>query len=350
MNSLFKLFGKKYVFFLIFTVLFSSVVKADFIGAGATFPYPLYKRLFLKYYKENHVKINYQSIGSGGGIRQLKNKTVDFGATDAFVDNVNLKQFDEPILHIPICSGAIGLTYNIPGVTELRLTAGIIGDIFQGKIKKWNHEKIKAINNNIKLPNLNIVTIHRSESSGTTYVFTEYLSKTNLNWKQSIGSGKIINWPVGVSAKGNAGVTSLIKQIPGAIGYISFEYAKENNLKVAFIRNKAGNYIQPSIESITQASNTFISDDTRINITNTDSIKGYPISTFSWIIVYENQSYKNRKRKKSEELIDFLNWMVTGAQNDMEKYNYAPLSIIAQKKAKILIEKIHYNEPKLTTY
>ena len=350
MNLSSSFFGKKYVFFLIFNILFSTVINAELIGAGATFPYPLYKRLFHKYYKEKQVKINYQSIGSGGGIRQLKNKTVDFGATDAFIKDVNLDQFQQPVLHIPICSGAIGLTYNIPGVSQLRLTANIIGDIFQGKIKKWNDEKIQAINNNIKLPNLNIVTIHRSESSGTTYVFTEYLSKTNLNWKQRIGSGKIINWPVGVSSKGNAGVTSLIKQIPGAIGYISFEYAKENNLTIAYVKNKAGKYIQPSINSIIQASDTYISDDARVNITNTDAGNGYPISAFTWIIIYENQFYKKRKQKQAEGLVDFLTWMITDAQHYMEKYNYAPLSKTAQKKAAALIQKIHYNETKLTTY
>ncbi|MCM8804788.1 MAG: phosphate ABC transporter substrate-binding protein PstS, partial [Candidatus Omnitrophica bacterium] len=214
------------IIWLIFTNLYA---ETEITGAGATFPFPLYSKMFDEYYKTYGVKVNYQSIGSGGGIRQLKSKTVDFAGSDAFLTDEQLKEFDDEIFHIPICLGADVITYNLD-IQDLKFTPEIIGDIFLGKITKWNDEKIRKVNQNKNLPNMNITVVRRSDGSGTTFVFTDYLSKISNQWRKKVGRGTSVNWPIGLGGKGNEGVSGLVRQIPGAIGYVELTYALQNNL------------------------------------------------------------------------------------------------------------------------
>lgn len=316
--------------------------KDNIMGAGATFPYPLYAKMFNEYYKETETKINYQAIGSGGGQRQLKAKTVDFGATDAYVYDKDLPDFEKDILHIPITAGGVALTYNLPGVTQLNLSADIIAEMFLGKIKRWNDPKIQALNPNVKLPKLNVLTVQRSDSSGTTFIFTDYLNKASKIWEKEGRVGKSIKWPSGLAGKGNAGVAGLLKQIKGSIGYTGSVYALQNKMTIASVQNKNNKFIKPSIESISEAANIELPNDTRINISNTDAVNGYPISGLTWIIVYQNQNYNGRSNTDSTKLKELFNWMVTKGQQFSVELNYAPLSENAQKLALQIIEQINF--------
>ena len=323
------------------SLLFSQEI--ELLGAGATFPYPLYTKMFDVYYKEKGVKINYQSIGSGGGQRQLLSKTVDFGASDAFMSDEQLKNAPGEILHIPICLGAVVLTYNLPESPKLRLTPELISDIFLGKIKKWNDERIKRVNPSLNLPNMEIIVVHRSDGSGTTFIFTDYLSKISEEWKEKVGAGTQVNWPTGIGGKGNEGVAGLVKQIPGSIGYVELIYAIQNELPVGLIMNKSGNFIEPSIESVSASADIELPDDMRVSITNTDAKEGYPISGFTWILVYKEQNYDGRKKEKAEALVKLLWWMTHEGQKYTKPLHYAPLPEKIVKKVEKLIKSITYN-------
>ncbi len=332
------------LFFLLLSFLNLIYAHADevtLIGAGATFPYPLYSKMFQEYYSIKKVKVNYQAIGSGGGIRQLINKTVDFGASDAFISDENLKKYGNNILHIPICIGAVVLSYNLHGNPAIKLTPEIISNIFLGKIKKWNNPAIATINPDIKLPDQQIVVIHRSDGSGTTFIFTDYLSKVSEEWATKFGKGKSINWPIGLGAKGNPGVAGLIKQIPGSIGYIELVYALHNNMSYAQVKNKNENYITPSIQSVSYAANIELPEDSRVSLTNTDAEQGYPISGFTWILTYNDLS--NLNRNKAQELVNLFWWMTHEGQKLAAPLEYAPLSPKAQSIAEQIIKKIKYN-------
>ncbi|HPO51088.1 MAG TPA: phosphate ABC transporter substrate-binding protein PstS, partial [Spirochaetota bacterium] len=263
--------------------------KIELLGSGATFPLPVYQKMFNEYNKLTGAKVNYQGIGSGGGVKQITEKTVDFGATDAFLSDKELSKVGAEIVHIPVCLGAVVLSYNIPGAPKLRLTSELISDIFLGKITKWNDEKIAKENPEAKLPDLAISVISRSDGSGTTFVFTDYLSKASKEWNEKVGMGKSVTWPVGISGKGNPGVAGLISQVSGSIGYIELIYAVQNKMSYADIKNKSGNYITPSLESTSKAAAIDIPDDTRVSITDTDASDGYPISSLTWIILYKEQ-------------------------------------------------------------
>ncbi|RAP38913.1 phosphate ABC transporter substrate-binding protein PstS [Candidatus Marinamargulisbacteria bacterium SCGC AAA071-K20] len=312
-------------------------------GAGATFPYPLYSKMFDAYHKEFGPKINYQSIGSGGGIRQLKNKTVDFGASDAFMSNKALKESGNNILHIPICLGAVAILYNLPGVSQLKLTPDVLAGIFLGNISKWNDSSIQQINPGVKLPDLRIVSVHRSDGSGTTFIFTDYLSKISKPWLDKVGRGKSINWPDGLGGKGNAGVAGIVQQTPGAIGYIGHIYAVQNKMAVASLRNKSGKYIEPSLEAVAKAANTTIPNDTRASITDTSAKYGYPISGFTWILSYKEQNFNSRSIKQAQETKKLLEWMIGDGQRFAEPLLYAPLTPSVVKKAQKIIESITYS-------
>jgi len=337
-----KIINKNVGFFLAFlsSLLFSQNI--EIVGAGATFPYPLYTKMFDVYYKEKGVKINYQSIGSGGGIRQIINKVVDFGASDAFVSDEDLKKMPAEILHIPICLGAVVLTYNLPGNPEIKFTPEIISDIFLGRIKKWNDKKILEINPDIKFPDLEIIVVHRSDGSGTTFIFTDYLSKISKEWKEKVGAGTSVNWPIGIGGKGNEGVSGLIKQMPGSIGYVELIYALQNNLPFGLIKNKKGKFIKPSIETVSNAAKIDLPPDTRISITDTDAEDGYPISGFTYILVYKEQSYEGREKKRAEELVNLLWWMIHEGQEYTKPLHYAPLPPEAVSKAEKIIKSITY--------
>ena len=292
---------KKTFVSLIFIILFSSASYADILGAGATFPYPLYSKLFKLYNKETNTRVNYQAIGSGGGTRQLKNTLVDFAASDVFLSAENSVS-QNPILHIPICSGGVAVSFNLPGISTLNLDASTLGSIFMGKITKWNDPQIKQLNQNANLPAIDIVTVQRSDSSGTTYIFSDFLNDAFPTWSQKMGVGKSLNWPVGISSKGNAGISGLLKQIPGSIGYVTSVYAIQNKLSVASIKNSSGNFVLPNIEAIKKSSQVIIPDDAKINLNNTKNPEGYPISGFTWILVYENQNYNEKTSEESAEL------------------------------------------------
>lgn len=337
-----KIINKNVGFFLAFlsSLLFSQNI--EIVGAGATFPYPLYTKMFDVYYKKKGVKINYQSIGSGGGIRQIINKVVDFGASDAFMSDEDLKKMPAEILHIPICLGAVVLTYNLPGNPEIKFTPEIISDIFLGRIKKWNDKKILEINPDIKFPDLEIIVVHRSDGSGTTFIFTDYLSKISKEWKEKVGAGTSVNWPIGIGGKGNEGVSGLIKQMPGSIGYVELIYALQNNLPFGLIKNKKGKFIKPSIETVSNAAKIDLPPDTRISITDTDAEDGYPISGFTYILVYKEQSYEGREKKRAEELVNLLWWMIHEGQEYTKPLHYAPLPPEAVSKAEKIIKSITY--------
>ncbi len=297
-------------------------------GAGATFPYPIYSKWFSDYAAATGTKINYQSIGSGGGIRQLSAQTVDFGASDSpMSDEEMAKATGGEIIHIPTVMGAVVVTYNLPSIsTPLNLTSDLVADIFLGKITKWNDPKISAVNSGVTLPSENILVAHRSDGSGTTFIFTDYLATVSDAWNKGPGRGKEVKWPAGLGAKGNEGVAGQVKQIPGSIGYVELAYAKQNSLQYANIRNKAGKFVTPSIASVTAAAAGTASElpadtDYRVSIVNAPGDESYPISSFTWILVYENQL----KTEKGKKLADFLNWMLANGASSAEALDYAPL-------------------------
>ena len=314
----------------------------ELLGAGATFPYPLYSKMFDEYNKEKGVKINYQSIGSGGGIKQLQNKTVDFGASDAPLNDEEMKQMPMPIVHIPTCLGAVMITYNLSGDPKLKLTPEVIADIFLGKITKWNDKRIVEINSSVKLPDLAISVIHRSDGSGTTYVFSDYLSKVSNTWNTKPGKGKALDWPVGIGAKGNEGVGGMVKQIPGSIGYVELAYVMQNKMASAEVKNKSGMFVEASIKSISAAASVTLPEDLRVSLTNTDAKDGYPISSFTYVLLYINQSYDNRTNGKAKETVLLTNWMITTGQKYATALLYAPLPKQAATAAQKQLKKVNY--------
>ena len=320
-----------------------SLKGVELIGAGATFPYPLYSKMFDTYYQLNKVKVNYQSIGSGGGIKQLISKTVDFGASDAVMEDAEKAQAPGKIHHIPTCLGADVITYNLPGNPKLKFTPGVLADIFLGKITTWDDKGIKKDNPKVKLPKLPIVIIHRSDGSGTTYIFSDYLCKVSAEWEKKVGRGKSLNWPVGLGGKGNEGVSGLIKQTPGSIGYTELIYALGNKMPVAKIQNSSGKFIEPSIQTVSESANIEIPDDTEVSITNTSAANGYPISSFTWILVYEELNVLKLKEDEAKAMMKMLWWMLHDGQKLTKPLHYAPLSPAAVKKAEILLKNVKFN-------
>jgi phosphate transport system substrate-binding protein len=305
-------------------------------GAGATFPFPLYSKWFSDYQKEHpDTQINYQSIGSGGGIRQFLEGTIDFGATDAPMTDEQLAKAKTPVLHIPTVLGAVVVTYNLPGIqTPLKLTGAEIGDIFQGKILKWNDPRIVAENPGVNLPDTPVLVVHRSDGSGTSAIFTDYLSKSSPEWKSKVGSGTAVNWPVGLGGKGNEGVTGLVTQTPGAVGYVELIYAVNNKLSFARVKNRAGIYVEASPKSVTAAAAgalKSIPEDFRVSITDAAGKEAYPISSFTYLLVYKKLD------EKTKPLIEFLKWAMTRGQTEAEPLAYAPLpkSLVAKVESKI---------------
>jgi len=321
--------------------------ETELIGAGATFPYPLYSKMFDVYHKEYGVKVNYQAIGSGGGIRQLINKTVDFGGSDAIVSDQDMKEAAAPILHIPTSAGAVVVTYNLTEEPELKFTPDMIADIFLGKIRKWNDPRISALNPGMKLPDMAVTVVHRSDGSGTTFIFSDYVSKVSSEWKEKVGKGTSLNWPTGLGGKGNPGVAGLVKQTPGSIGYVELIYALQNKMPYGTVKNKNGRFVTPTIASTSLAADINLPDDMRVSLTDTDASGGYPISGFTWILVYKEQNYADRSEEKAKELVKLLWWMTHEGQKHAEPLHYAPLSKRAVEKAEKLIRSISYKEKPL---
>jgi phosphate transport system substrate-binding protein len=299
----------------------------DLTGAGATFPNPLYQKWFSDYAGTKGVKINYQSIGSGGGIRQLSEQTVDFGASDAPMSDAELaKAKGGRVLHIPTVLGAVAVTYNVPGLASLNLTGDVLADIFLGKITKWNDPRIAALNTGAALPAQDILVVRRSDGSGTTFIFTDYLATVSQAWATGPGKGKEVQWPVGLGGKGNEGVAGQVKQTPGALGYVELAYARQNKLSVAAIRNAAGNYVLPSVEGATAAAAGVAerlgdTTDYRVSIVNAPGAQAYPISSFTWMLVYAQQADTTKGRK----LVEFLKWALTDGEKSAAPLDYAPL-------------------------
>lgn len=328
-------------------ISFCAPVQAgqELAGAGATFPEPFYVKMFDTYFNQTGAKVNYQGIGSGGGIQQLLQQTVDFGATDAFMTPEEMAKApnNAVILHFPTCLGAVVVTYNVEGNPTLKLTPEVVADIFLGKILKWDDSRIAGLNPGVKLPATAIMVVHRSDGSGTSFVFTEYLSKVSKEWKDKVGTGKAVNWPAGIGGKGNPGVAQLVKQSIGAIGYVELTYAEQNKMPYASIRNKAGEFIKPNLQSATAAAGADLPADTRISLTDPSAKDAYPISTFTWVIVYKEQNYQNRDQIRAQEVAKLLWWMIHDGQKYAVELLYAPLSADSVKKAEAIIKSMTYN-------
>jgi phosphate transport system substrate-binding protein len=317
--------------------------QQELIGAGATFPYPLYSKMFDVYSKEYGVKVNYQAIGSGGGIRQLINKTVDFGGSDAVMGEEDIKSAGAAILHIPICAGAVVITYNLPGNQEIKMTAEVVAAIFEGKIAKWSDPKIAAENQGMKLPDLPVTVVHRSDGSGTTFIFSDYLSSVSKDWNDKVGKGTSLNWPAGLGAKGNPGVAGLVKQTPGSVGYVELIYALQNKMSYASIRNLKGAYVKPTLASTSAAMNIDLPGHMMVSLTNTEAADGYPLAGFTWVLLYREQAYQGRSEAKAKDLVKLVWWMTHEGQKYAEPMQYAPLSRKAADKAEGLIKSVTYS-------
>lgn len=310
-------------------------------GAGATFPNPLYQKWLSEHEKlHQNVRIDYQSIGSGGGIKQLKEQTVDFGASDAPMKDEDLKSAPGEIVHVPTVLGAVVMTYNLAEIKQpLRFSPEVIADVYLGKIKKWNDAKIAADNPGVTLPEKDITVVYRSDGSGTSAVFTDYLSKVSAEWKEKVGTGTSPKWPIGLGAKGNEGVTGQVKNTPNTIGYTELAYAVQNKLPVGLVKNAAGNFVEPTIDSVSAAaaaSAATIPDDLRVSITNAQGAQAYPISSFTYIIVYKDQ----KDAAKGKALVDFLWWGIHDGESFAKDLQYAPLPAEIVKKAEAKINSI----------
>lgn len=308
-------------------VVVSTAKAQDLTGAGATFPKQMYEKWFSEYAARTAIQINYQAIGSGGGIKQFTEGTVDFGASDAPMSDDEMSKLKAPAYHIPTVLGAVVLAYNIPDLSKpLNLTGPVIADVFLGKITKWNDPAIMALNKGVKLPSKDILVVHRTDASGTTYIFSDYLSSVSSAWKSGPGTGKELKWNVGLGGKGNDGVSGQVKQVPGAIGYVELAYARQNEIPYAAVKNAAGAFVMPSIESVTEAAAGIASKlpantDFRMSIVNAPGKNAYPISSFTYLLIAQTQT----NAEKGKKLIDFIKWALHDGETYAASLDYAPL-------------------------
>ena len=312
-------------------------------GAGATFPLPFYNVVFEEFAQVNGDAVAYGGIGSGGGVRNLRDKIVDFAGSDAFLSEKEMTEMN-PVIHIPTCMGAVVLAYNLEGVNELKLSGEVIADIFAGEIKMWNDARLAALNPGVTLPAEAIIPVFRSDGSGTTFVFTDYLTKVSPMWASKYGAGKSVNFPSGQAAKGNPGVTGVIKQTKNAIGYVGSEYAFAQKIAYAQIQNQRGEFVEPSSESISAAASGEIPADTRCSITNADATGAYPISTFTWMIIYKEQNYSDRSKEQAAATLDLLKYILSDeAQNITSEVHYAPLPAKAKEISLANLKTVTYD-------
>ena len=312
-------------------------------GAGATFPLPFYNVVFEKFAEVNGDVVAYGGIGSGGGVRNLRDKIVDFAGSDAFLSDKEMAEM-APVVHIPTCMGAVVLAYNLDGVKELKLSGEIIADIFAGNIKMWNDERLAALNPDVKLPAESIIPVFRSDGSGTTFVFTDYLTKVSPMWKEKYGAGKSVNFPSGQAAKGNPGVAGVIKQTKNSIGYVGSEYAFAQKIPYAKIKNQRGEIVEPNAASISAAASGVIPTDTRCSITNADAKGAYPISTFTWMIIYKEQNYSDRSKEQALATLDLVQYILSDeAQNITSEVHYAPLPAKAKELSMTNLKSVTYD-------
>ena len=312
-------------------------------GAGATFPLPFYNVVFEQFAQVNGDAVAYGGIGSGGGVRNLRDKIVDFAGSDAFLSDKEMAEMN-PVIHIPTCMGAVVVAYNLDGVEELKLTGDLVADIFAGEVKMWNDARLTALNPDVTLPNEPIIPVYRSDGSGTTFVFTDYLTKVSPMWASKYGAGKSVNFPSGQAAKGNPGVAGVIKQTKNTIGYVGSEYAFAQKIPYASIQNRRGEFVLPSSASISAAASGAIPTDTRTSITNADAEGAYPISTFTWIIIYKEQNYSDRSREQAVATLDLLKYILSGeAQGITSEVHYAPLPDKAKELSLTNLKTVTYD-------
>lgn len=312
-------------------------------GAGATFPLPFYNVVFENFAQVNGDAVAYGGIGSGGGVRNLRDKIVDFAGSDAFLTDKEMAEMP-PVVHVPTCMGAVVVAYNLDGVEELKLTGEVIADIFAGEIKMWNDERLVALNPGASLPAEAIIPVFRSDGSGTTFVFTDYLTKVSPIWKEKFGAGKSVNFPSGQAAKGNPGVAGVIKQTRNSIGYVGSEYAFAQKIPYATIRNQRGEFVAPDANSISAAASGAIPADTRCSITNSDAAGAYPISTFTWMIVYKEQNYSNRSKEQAVATLDLLKYILSDeAQSITSEVHYAPLPVKVKELSTANLKAVTYD-------
>ena len=312
-------------------------------GAGATFPLPFYNVVFENFSQVNGDVVAYGGIGSGGGVRNLRDKIVDFAGSDAFLSDKEMAEM-APVVHIPTCMGAVVLAYNLDGVKELKLSGEIIADIFAGNIKMWNDERLAALNPDVTLPAESIIPVFRSDGSGTTFVFTDYLTKVSPMWREKFGAGKSVNFPSGQAAKGNPGVAGVIKQTKNSIGYVGSEYAFAQKIPYARIQNARGEFVLPSSATISAAASGVIPADTRCSITNADAAGAYPISTFTWMIIYKEQNYSDRSKEQALATLDLLQYILSDeAQNITSEVHYAPLPAKAKELSMTNLKTVTYD-------
>ena len=312
-------------------------------GAGATFPLPFYNVMFENFAQVNGDAVAYGGIGSGGGVRNLRDKIVDFAGSDAFLSDKELAEM-EPVVHIPTCMGAVVVAYNLDGVNELKLSGEIIADIFAGEIKMWNDERIMALNPDVELPAESIIPVYRSDGSGTTFVFTDYLTKVSPMWREKYGMGKSVNFPIGQAAKGNPGVAGVIKQTKNTIGYVGSEYAFAQKIPYARVMNQRGEFVLPTSATISAAASGEIPTDTRCSITNSDAAGAYPISTFTWMIIYKEQNYSDRTKEQAVATLDLLKYILSDeAQRITTEVHYAPLPAKAKELSMANLKTVTYD-------
>lgn len=312
-------------------------------GAGATFPLPFYNVVFEQFGQVSGDQVAYGGIGSGGGVRNLCDKIVDFAGSDAFLSDKEMADM-EPVVHIPTCMGAVVVAYHLDGVDGLKLSGEVIADIFAGEIKVWNDERIAALNPGVSLPEEAIIPVYRSDGSGTTFVFTDYLTKVSAMWASKYGAGKSVNFPSGQAAKGNPGVAGVIKQTKNTIGYVGSEYAFAQKIPFASIQNSRGEFVLPSSETISAAASGEIPADTRCSITNSDAEGAYPISTFTWMIVYKEQNYADRTKEQAMATLDLLKFVLSDeAQSIASEVHYAPLPAKAKEISLTNLKTITYD-------
>ena len=312
-------------------------------GAGATFPLPFYNIVFENFAEVNGDAVAYGGIGSGGGVRNLRDKIVDFAGSDAFLTDKEMAEMD-PVVHVPTCMGAVVLAYNLDGVKKLNLSGEVIAGIFAGEIKMWNDARLTALNPDVNLPAENIIPVFRSDGSGTTFVFTDYLTKVSPMWASKYGAGKSVNFPLGQAAKGNPGVAGVIQQTKNSIGYVGSEYAFAQKIPYARIKNRNGEFISPSSASISAAASGEIPADTRCSITDSDAPGAYPISTFTWMIIYKEQNYSDRSKEQAIATLELLKYVQSkNAQKITSEVHYAPLPARVKKLNKINLKTVTYN-------
>ncbi len=320
-----KIFKSLMMSFIMVSFVACGSETVELSGAGATFPLPFYNVVFEQYASKSDNQVAYGGIGSGGGIRNLRDKIVDFAGSDAFLSDKEMAEM-APVVHVPTCMGAVVVAYNLDGIKDLKLSGEVIADIFAGRIKMWNDERLAALNPGVKLPSETIIPVYRSDGSGTTFVFTDYLTKVSPMWASEYGAGKSVNFPLGQAAKGNPGVAGVIKQTKNSIGYVGSEYAFAQKIPYASVENQRGEFVLPTSAAISAAASGEIPADTRCSITNSDAAGAYPISTFTWMIIYKEQNYSDRTKEQAEATLDLLKYILSDeAQNIASEVHYAPL-------------------------